>query len=131
MTANNPQTISVTTKNTCSLTLGLIAVIIGTISLLVGWVPYLGLLAIPFAGIGLLLAGLGFFYAIAKGFRGSAMPILGGLICAAGITLPILSTTATSAAITKATPLMLQAMTNSQPMGTITTSQPSNVNAGR
>jgi len=82
------QTVIVTTKNTASLTLGIIALVIGVLSLLVGWVPYLGLVALPVAVIGLLLAGI----ALVKGGRGFGMPVLGGIICCGGFVLPILST---------------------------------------
>jgi len=97
-----PQTVIVTTKNTASLTLGIIAIVVGVLSLLVGWIPFLGLLAIPAAVIGLLLAGIGFVIALFKRGKGFGMPLLGAGICIAAFILPILSTGGTSAAITKA-----------------------------
>lgn len=97
-----PQVVIVTTKNTASLTLGIIAIVVGVLALLVGWIPFLGLLAIPAAIIGLLLAGIGFVIALFKGCKGIGMPLLGGAICIAAFILPILSTGGTSAAITKA-----------------------------
>src|SRR6185503_2286620 len=96
------RTVQVTTKNTPSLTLGIIAIVVGVMSLLVGWIPFLGLVAIPAAIIGLVLAGLGFGIALLKGGKGIPMPLLGGVICIAAFILPILSTGSTSAAITKA-----------------------------
>lgn len=100
--ATQPREVIVTTKNTLSLTLGIISLVIGVLAILVGWIPFLGLLAIPFAVIGLFLAGIGGLIALVKGFKGIGMPLLGGFICAVGFILPILSTGATSAAITKA-----------------------------
>ena len=70
--------------------------------MLVGWIPFLGLLVIPAAIIGLLLAGIGFVIALFKGCKGIGMPLLGVGICIAAFILPILSTGGTSAAITKA-----------------------------
>jgi hypothetical protein len=97
-----PQTVIVTTKNTASLTLGIIAIVVGVASSLVGWIPFLGLLAMPTAIIGLLLAGIGFVIAFFKGGKGIGLPLLGGGICVAAFILPILSTGSTSVAITKA-----------------------------
>jgi hypothetical protein len=101
-TPTPPQTVLLTTNNTASLTLGIVAVVVGVLSLLVGWIPYLGLLAIPAAFIGLLLAGLGFVIALFKGCKGIGMPLLGAAICVAAFILPILSTGGTSAAISTA-----------------------------
>ncbi|EEF60631.1 hypothetical protein [Pedosphaera parvula] len=101
-TSQEPQTVIVTTKNTASLTLGIIALVVGVLSLLVGWIPFLGLLAIPVAIIGLLLAGIGFVIALFKSGKGIGMPLLGGVICVGALVLPILSTGGTSAAITRA-----------------------------
>ncbi|HNU50207.1 MAG TPA: hypothetical protein PKJ98_04730 [Verrucomicrobiota bacterium] len=97
-----PQTVIVTTKNTASLTLGIIAIVVGVLSLLVGWVPFLGLLAMPTAFIGLLIAGVGFLIALCKRGKGVGMPVLGGLICLAALMVPVLSTGGTSVALTKA-----------------------------
>lgn len=97
-----PQTVIVTTKNTASLTLGIIAVVVGVLALLVGWVPFLGLLAMPTAFIGLLLAGVGFVVAVFRGCKGIGMPVLGGGICLVAMVIPVLSTHGTSVAILKA-----------------------------
>jgi hypothetical protein len=101
-TVQEPQTVIVTTKNTASLTLGIIALVIGVLSLLVGWIPFLGLFAMPTAIIGLLLAGIGFLIALFKGGKGIGMPLIAGIICVGAFILPILSTGGMSAAITKA-----------------------------
>ena len=97
-----PQTVIVTTKNTASLALGIIALVVGVLSLLVGWIPFLGLLAIPTAIIGLILAGIGFVIALFTGCKGIGMPLLAGAICTAAFFLPILSIGSTSEAIAKA-----------------------------
>ena len=89
----------VTTKNTLSLTLGLIAVVFGALALVFGWIPFLGLLAIPVAGIGGVLALLAAVIALAKGFKGMGMPLLGVLLCGAGVVMPIAMTGGVSRAV--------------------------------
>lgn len=96
-----PQEVILTTKNTASLTLGIISVVTGVLALLFGWVPFLGLLAIPVALIGGLLAGLGLVIALFNGFRGIGMPLLGAAICVAAGILPLVSTGGASVAITE------------------------------
>ncbi len=98
----HPQEVVLTTRNTTSLTLGIIATVIGVLALLFGWIPYLGLVAIPVAVIGSALASVGLVIALFKSFRGASMPLLGGAICIAAIILPLVSTGGTSAAITEA-----------------------------
>lgn len=93
-----PQTVTVTTTNTAALALGIIATVVGALALLVGWVPYLGLLAIPFALIGGVLAGVGLFVAMCSGLRGMGMPLLGGCLCVAAVALPMATTGWTRAA---------------------------------
>lgn len=100
-TSQEPQTVIITTKNTASLTLGIIALVVGVLSLLVGWIPFVGLLAIPVAMIGLLLGGIGFVIALFKSGKGIGMPLLGGVICFGALILPILLTGGMSAAIKK------------------------------
>jgi hypothetical protein len=63
--------------------MGIIATVVGVLALLVGWFPFLGLLAIPVAVIGLLLGGVGVLFALYKEFKGIGMPLLGGSICIA------------------------------------------------
>lgn len=96
------QQVVVRSGNSGALTLGIIATVVGTIALLVSWVPFLGLLSIPFAVIGGGLAAIGVLLAATKGFTGIVMPLLGGGICAAAIGLSVMSTGATSAAIVEA-----------------------------
>lgn len=93
--------VEVDTKNTGALTLGIISIIIGVLALLVGWVPFLGLLAIPAAVIGLFLAFIGLILALAKKFKGILMPSIGALISFIALIIPILSTGSSSIAISK------------------------------
>lgn len=98
---HQPAEVILTTKNTASLTLGIIATVVGVLALLIGWVPFLGLLAVPVAIVGALLALIGVVIALAKKFKGIGMPVLGGVICGIAFIVPIVSTGGTSAAITK------------------------------
>ena len=79
-----PQEISLTTKNTASLTMGIAAIVVGIFALLFGWVPFLGLFAIPVAMLGIVLAGIGLLLAVMRKFKGAGLPLLGGVLSIAG-----------------------------------------------
>lgn len=96
------QVVEITTRNTPSLTMGIIAIVLGVLGLLVGWIPFLGLIAIPIAAIGGFLGLIGLVLAAFKKFKGWSMPLLGCLICSVTIAVSIASTGATSAAIGEA-----------------------------
>ncbi len=100
---NQPHEVSVTTKNTVSLTLGIISVVLAVLALLFGWVPFLGLLAIPVAVLAGALAAIGVLIALFKGFRGAALPILGGVLSGIALVIPLLSTGGTTVAIANET----------------------------
>lgn len=95
-------TAAVTTKNTVSLTLGIIATIVGAVAMLVGWIPFLGLLSIPFAVIGALLAGIGILAALLKGGRGFGMPALGGFLCILAAVISVAMTGGASSVLAEA-----------------------------
>jgi hypothetical protein len=95
-------TVTVTTKNTTALTMGIIAIVLGVLAMLVAWLPFLGLLAIPVAVVGLFLAFIGVILAAIRKFNGLAMPLLGGVICGIAVVISIGSTGSTSLAITEA-----------------------------
>ncbi len=97
-----PQEVSITTKNTVALTMGIAAVVVGVLALLFGWIPFLGLLAVPVALLGVVLAGIGLLFAMIRKFKGAGMPLVGGVLSLAGIGVPILSTGGTTAAIDEA-----------------------------
>lgn len=96
-----PQEVSLTTKNTASLTMGIAAIVVGIFALLFGWVPFLGLFAIPVAVLGIVLAGIGLLLAVMRKFKGAGLPLLGGVLSIAGVGVPILSTGGASIAITE------------------------------
>ena len=68
----------------------------------VSWIPFLELIAIPVAVVGLLLSGIGVLIAIFKGGRGLRMPLLAGFLCILPIVVSFGSTGATRSAISTA-----------------------------
>ena len=97
-----PGEVVITTRNTLSLTLGIISVVVGALALLLGWVPYIGLLAVPFAMIGALFASIGVVIGLLKRLNGLGMPMLGGALCIGAVYLSVLSTVKTSMVINEA-----------------------------
>ena len=89
------------TRNSASLTLGIIAIVLAVLALLVSWIPFVGLLSIPVAVIGLLLVAIGVLIALLKGGRGIGMPLLGGVLCVIPIAVSVSITSATGAAISE------------------------------
>jgi len=77
--------------------------VLGVLGMLIGWIPFVGLLAVPVAFIGLLMAGLGIVLALLKGFTGLGMPILGGGVSLLAVMISFASTGVMSAAIQNAT----------------------------
>lgn len=94
-------TVTITTKNTTALTMGIIAIVLGVFGLLVAWIPFLGLLAVPLAIIGGFLALIGLILAALKKFKGWSMPLLGGLVCLLTLLVSFCSTGSTTALITE------------------------------
>lgn len=102
MQYQNRQVVEITTKNTPALTLGIISLVLGVLALLAGWIPYIGLVAIPISLIGGLLAFIGLILALANGMKGFSMPLVGGLVCTGGLALPIFITGTTTATLAQA-----------------------------
>ncbi len=116
MSVHPTTSVEVTTKNTGSLTMGICAIVVGVMGLLIGWVPFLGLFAIPVAIVGIVLAVIGFILALVKGGKGIGLPLLGGFICVVAIVVPVLSTGGTSVAMTKAVDEVRKAAAVSPPV---------------
>jgi len=72
--------------------LGIAALVVGIIACLFCWVPFLGVLAIPLAVIGMLLAFIGFIMALASKRTGFAFPISGGLLCLLSVFIAVATT---------------------------------------
>jgi hypothetical protein len=96
---STPETVTVATRNSTSFVLGILALLLGVGGLLVGWIPYLGLLAVPVAAVGLLLAFLGVLIALFKRMRGAVMPLVGGLVSTGALVLSVVTTTKTAESI--------------------------------
>lgn len=90
------------TRNSGSLTLGIISIVLAVLCLLICWIPFLGLIAIPGAVIALLLALLGILLALLKAGRGIAMPLIGLFLSLAPIGISVVFTGATSTAMSTA-----------------------------
>lgn len=78
-------------KNTTCLTLGIIGTVIGTLALLVSWVPFLGLPAVPVGIIGAILSCVGIGIAAVKKSRGYELPALGALLCICAVSISLVS----------------------------------------
>jgi putative nucleic acid binding protein len=72
--------------------LGIAALVLGIIALPFSWVPFCGLAAVPVAGVGLILAVVGFIVSKTGGRSGVGMPVAGGVVCLLGILAPIVTT---------------------------------------
>ena len=74
--------------------LGLASTICACIALLIGWIPFIGFLAWPVAGIALILGIIGFIYPFATKKEGLTLPIIGLALTLVSIALPIITTKA-------------------------------------
>lgn len=81
--------------------LSILALVFGGIALLFCWIPFVGLLTIPVALLGLFFAALGFILEGLSG-RGIGTSFIGRLLCAGTIAMAMMSTGATATAINKA-----------------------------
>ncbi|MDE0218873.1 MAG: hypothetical protein OXJ90_06365 [Spirochaetaceae bacterium] len=75
------------------------AVVLGAVGLSISWVPFLGLVAIPTAVIGLLLSGVGLLLALTRKVNGYGLSILGGALCVVAGIVAIGSTSMAEAAV--------------------------------
>ena len=79
--------------------LGIAALVLGILAALICWIPFLGLLALPFSALGLLLGVIGLLIAVVGKRSGLAASIVGTGISLGAIVLSITITGATSKAI--------------------------------
>ena len=84
--------IEVTTKNTASLSLGISSLALGTVCCLFSWVPFIGLVAVPIACMGVIIAFFGGCLALVNGFKGFGMPLAGFLVCSLAVAVSVGST---------------------------------------
>ena len=74
--------------------LGVASIISGGIAMAIGWIPLVGLIALPISAIALVLGVIGFIFPLATKKSGLKMPIIGLVISLASLALPFLTTSA-------------------------------------
>ena len=74
--------------------LGVASIISGGIAIAIGWIPFIGFIALPISAIALVLGVIGFIFPLATKKSGLKMPIIGLVISLASATLPFLTTSA-------------------------------------
>ena len=74
--------------------LGVASIISGGIAMAIGWIPLIGLIALPISAIALVLGVIGFIFPLATKKSGLKMPIIGMVISLASLALPFLTTSA-------------------------------------
>lgn len=79
--------------------LGIAALVLGILAAMTCWIPFIGLLSIPVAILGLVFGIIGFLIAIIGGKSGVGMPVSGGIVCAVALIVAILSTGGMVAAV--------------------------------
>ncbi len=74
--------------------LGVASIISGGIAIAIGWIPFIGFIALPISAIALVLGVIGFIFPLATKKSGLKMPIIGLVISLASLALPFLTTSA-------------------------------------
>lgn len=95
-----PQSVSVEIKNGMN-PLGIASLVLGIGACVFCWIPFLGLLAIPLAAIGLLLAVIGITAAIVGKKSGLTFPVGGAVVCTVAILIALFVTGGISTLIAK------------------------------
>ena len=75
-----------------ALVLGIISVMLGTLALLCCWIPFVGILVIPFTVIGVALGVVGLMIGLITRRKAFGMPITGIVLCVISAVIPILIT---------------------------------------
>lgn len=99
-TAKPPQDVGVEIKRGMN-PLGVASLVLGIVACVFCWIPFLGLLAIPLAAIGLLLAVIGITAAIVGKKSSPTFPVGGAVVCTAAILIALFVTGGISALIAK------------------------------
>ena len=74
--------------------LGVASIISGGIAIAIGWIPFIGFIALPISAIALVLGVIGFIFPLATKKSGLKIPIIGLVISLASLALPFLTTSA-------------------------------------
>ncbi|HEY1922245.1 MAG TPA: DUF308 domain-containing protein [Tepidisphaeraceae bacterium] len=75
---------------------GIAALILGIIAAIFCWIPFLGLLSVPVAALGLLIGIIGFLVSMLGRRSGVGMPVAGSMISLIAIVLAVVSTAGTA-----------------------------------
>ncbi|MEM9416184.1 MAG: hypothetical protein AAGA29_12025 [Planctomycetota bacterium] len=79
--------------------MGVTSLVLGIIALLASWIPFIGCISLPFAGLGLVFALVGGIMAITSGGRGLGFPIAGAVACVLSIGVMVTVSYVTAAAL--------------------------------
>ena len=85
---------SIKSKSSEAHGLGVASIISGGIAIAIGWIPFIGFIALPLSAIALVLGVIGFIFPLATKKSGLKMPIIGLVISLASAALPFLTTSA-------------------------------------
>ena len=85
---------SIKSKSSEAHGLGVASIISGGIAIAIGWIPFIGFIALPISAIALVLGVIGFIFPLATNKSGLKMPIIGLVISLASLALPFLTTSA-------------------------------------
>ena len=85
---------SIKSKSSEAHGLGVASIISGGIAIAIGWIPFIGFIALPISAIALVLGVIGFIFPLATKKSGLKMPIIGLVISLASAALPFLTTSA-------------------------------------
>ena len=85
---------SIKSKSSEAHGLGVASIISGGIAIAIGWIPFIGFIALPISAIALVLGVIGFIFPLATKKSGLKMPIIGLVISLASLALPFLTTSA-------------------------------------
>ena len=100
LNAKPPQNVGVEIKRGMN-PLGVASLVLGIVACVFCWIPFLGLLAIPLAAIGLLLAIIGITAAIVGKKSSPSFPAGGAVVCTAAILIALFVTGGISTLIAK------------------------------
>ena len=92
--SKNPVSNPIKLKSSEAHGLGVASIISGGIAIAIGWIPFIGFIALPISAIALVLGVIGFIFPLATKKSGLKMPIIGLVISLASLALPFLTTSA-------------------------------------
>lgn len=67
------------------------ALILGILAAIICWIPFVGMLAVPVAAIGLLVGAMGFLVSLIGRRSGVGMPFAGLFLCGLAIVIAVAS----------------------------------------